>query len=107
MATPLFGGPDEPTHVIRAASVARGQILGPSLPGPGYTAVQVPGIYVETDAKIPCWVRDSKITPSCAGAFEGSTRDVDTKTYVGRYNPVYYAAVGLLPWRFPTQPASI
>ncbi len=28
LATPLFGAPDEHTHVIRATSVVRGEILG-------------------------------------------------------------------------------
>src|SRR5579864_2410448 len=28
LATPLYGSPDEPSHVVRAVSVVHGQILG-------------------------------------------------------------------------------
>lgn len=97
VATPLFGAPDEPAHVIRAAAVARGQILGKSAPGRGRpdTAVRVPRAYDVMGARIGCWVHDPETTPSCAGRFPGTSPDVDTTTYVGRYNPVYYAVVGL------------
>src|SRR5258705_2111054 len=63
-AMPLFSAPDEPSHVIRAAAVARGQLLGdtPRVPltprdvalgrggreggrGTAYLDVSVPGIY--------------------------------------------------------------
>ncbi|HUQ63946.1 MAG TPA: DUF2142 domain-containing protein [Acidimicrobiales bacterium] len=99
-ATPLFGGPDEPTHSIRAASVARGQILGPGRPG-GFTSVTAPAIYDEMGTKISCWVHDSEITATCAGDFVGSAEEKETTTYVGRYNPFYYAAVGVPSLAFP------
>ncbi len=32
IATPLFAAPDEPAHVVRAASVGRGELLGRDVP---------------------------------------------------------------------------
>ena len=33
LASPLFAGPDEPVHVMKAAALVRGQLLGQLDPG--------------------------------------------------------------------------
>lgn len=93
VATPLFGAPDEPTHVVRASSVARGQVIGKKTLD-AYTEVRAPAIYEQVAQRIACWTFKPEQTPACVGAFEGSQRLVPTPTYVGRYNPAYYALVG-------------
>jgi hypothetical protein len=98
VATPLYAAQDEPPHVLRAAAVARGQILlkqAPGPPGTVWTLVEVPSVYGEMYSKVSCWVFRQEITPSCSGAFTGGHQLVSAQTYVGRYNPAYYAAVGL------------
>ena len=63
VATPVFAAPDEPAHVIRAASVGRGELLGhppppaPRVPPFGDALVEVtaPGIY-RNSARVTCFV---------------------------------------------------
>jgi hypothetical protein len=48
VATPLFASPDEPSHVVRAASLVRGQILGDEPRGraaEGSLVVDLPAIF--------------------------------------------------------------
>ncbi|HTW98533.1 MAG TPA: hypothetical protein VMD59_07140, partial [Acidimicrobiales bacterium] len=49
-ASPLFSGPDEPVHVIKAAAVVRGQLLGDLLDGPSspFAEVHIPAFYATT-----------------------------------------------------------
>jgi hypothetical protein len=97
MATPLFGAPDEPAQVVRAASVVRGQILGKPTTVDAFTEVRAPAIYEQMARTLACWTFKPDETPACGGAFQGSQRVETTTTYVGRYDPAYYALVG-----FPT-----
>ena len=97
LATPLFGGPDEPAHVIKAAAVVRGQLVGEVVGGAKspFARVQVPEFYATTRA-IPNCFHQSPTTPaSCAAAPFGSATPSDVLTYVARYPPLYYALVGL------------
>jgi len=91
LATPLFGVPDEPTQVVKAAAVARGELIGTTLSGP-YTGVRVPASLVGT--RYGCFVFQPLAPASCQPAAGGGTRVVDASTYVGRYPPLYYALVG-------------
>lgn len=92
---PLFAAPDEPAHQIRAASVARGQLLGRQVaPGSPLEVVRAPLSLL--DARATCFAFRAGVSASCQPAL-GATggRLHDAVTYVGRYPPVYYAAVGL------------
>jgi hypothetical protein len=97
VATPLYGGPDEPAHVIRADSLVHGELLGRPIPGQpkAVVAVHTAEIYTSAAERLGCWPFYPDNTPACSGAFVGSSRRVPAKTHVGRYNPVYYAVVGV------------
>lgn len=94
VANPLMASPDEPAHVVRAAAVVRGQIVGPD--GPGGTVVELP-YFVERVNRYPtCYMFHADVTGNCDVP---PTQDLGTPTTTvtpaGRYNPLYYAIVGL------------
>lgn len=97
IATPIYGGPDEYAHIIRADSLVHGELLGKPIPGQPKTMVAVKSaeIYWTNAVRFGCWPFRSDTTPDCAGAFVGSPRRVTTETSAGRYNPVYYGLVGI------------
>ena len=97
LATPVMGVPDEPAHVVRAASLVRGQLVGTPRTGPGggraYFA-RVP----ETLAwpKVPCFAHHDSTTPACDVAPRGRGDTlVEVESFAARYSPAYYALVGL------------
>lgn len=109
-ATPVFAAPDEPAHVVRAVSAARGQLLGREFgpgEGPPYPvpvdrkpwlsglAVDVPAVYRHW-GNINCVVFNlyPPATADCL-RFDGPDRDAPALTYVGRYPPEYYLVVGV------------
>ena len=88
-----YGGPDEPAHVIRAAAVAQGDLLGKPVDGfeEGYRQVTVPGALASGDPA--CFRHDETIDASCAVATSSAT-DVAVATSAGTAPPWYYAIVG-------------
>ncbi len=116
IADPLFAPADEGSHTIRAAAVARGQILGSELspsqandltwgiggrqgpPATAYRSVHVPEIY-DTPA-YNCFVFKTSVTPECV-KFSGRRRRLaDVVTAVPRYPPAYYTWVGIVSLPF-------
>jgi hypothetical protein len=95
MASPISSIPDEPAHIIKAAAVVRGELVGAQTgEGGPLLAVRVPRFIEHTD-QITCFVRDVENTPKCSPAIPGdATEIVSGLTSAGLYNPVYYAAVG-------------
>ncbi len=96
LATPIFGGPDEPAHVLRAASLVRGQLLGPHMPGnpEAVTQVRVP-VRFALGASMPlCYIGKFDQPAGCAGRYPTQHGTMKFQTYVGRYPPLYYALVG-------------
>lgn len=89
LATPLGAAPDEPAHLIRAASVVRGQVIvDPSQP------VLVPRYIADTAAQT-CFAFESDVTADCGDELTGDPLQlVEAPTSAIRYNPLYYAAVG-------------
>ncbi len=108
-ATPLGAASDEPTHIVKAAAVARGEFLGQpaeasSSGGQGHEgravmAVVVPATFARDGNLATCYRHHPKRNASCAPPMSTSTRLERTTTYVGRYPPLYYLIVGL-PTRF-------
>jgi hypothetical protein len=103
LATPLFASPDEPAHVVRAASVARGQLLGrtprqSSLRGE--LEVKVPTIFGSA-SQVGCLAFQPDVTANCL-RFRGSTRLSEVVTTAGRHPPLYYAAVGWPSLPYPS-----
>jgi hypothetical protein len=99
-ASPLGSGPDEPAHLDRAVSLVRGQLLGTPPPHPtnankAYVTVRVPEVFADLANDVGCFQFKSAVPAGCQKPLNGSTKDVLTQTYVGRYPPFYYALVGL------------
>jgi hypothetical protein len=92
LGSPIGSGPDEPAHFIKAASVVRGQLVGPQ--GDTGNLVEVPR-YVAWTATQDCFRFDITQPADCAPALQGDMAEtVTTATSAGYYNPVYYALVG-------------
>lgn len=92
-ATPISASPDEPAHLVRAASVARGEWVG--TPSPDGHLVSVPG-YVARTQQTTCFAFHPELPADCP-APAGAPDDDDTATAAttaGLYNPVFYLAVG-------------
>lgn len=96
VATPLFASPDEPTQVIRAAAVVRGQLVGRTVgnAADAATRVRVPEVFASGPPYTACFAFRDTVPASCAPPIDTSTRVVTTTTYAGRYPPLYYLAVG-------------
>ena len=90
-----YGGPDEPAHVIRAAAVAHGDLVGQPVNGlePGYRQVTVPAALASGDPA--CYRHSETTTADCAVAATGSGMS-RVATSAGASPPWYYAIVGLI-----------
>lgn len=106
-AMPLMASPDEPSHVVRAAAVARGQWsgeLGPppqdgSRPGAG-TLVMLPSDYAVLITLPNCIAFRPDEAADCQPEVPPATGGlVPVETFAGQYPPAYYAIVGW-PSRF-------
>jgi hypothetical protein len=95
LASPISSVPDEPAHIVKAAAVVRGEMVGAqSGEGGPLLAVQVPR-FIEHTNQITCFVRDVTATPKCSPPIPGDPDELVTGlTTAGLYNPLYYAAVG-------------
>lgn len=92
LATPIGGSPDEPAHLTKAASVARGQFIGE--PAEIGHLVQVPR-YVAEAHKVACLVYDVNASADCYDDAPADPAElVDAGTTAGAYNPLYYLVVG-------------
>lgn len=111
---PLMASPDEPSHVVRAAAVARGQWsgeLGPaptdtSVPGAA-TTVRLPSDYSQAVALPNCFAFHPNQAASCQPHLAPAGRSTaSVATFAGQYPPLYYALVGW-PSRFLSAEAGI
>ena len=92
VATPISGAPDEPAHIIKAASVARGQFIGTTTQGG--QSVEVPA-YIAFTPALTCFAFQPKKNANCAPPETGSADGlVFSTTSAGLYNPTYYLLVG-------------
>jgi hypothetical protein len=99
VATPLFASPDEPAHVVRAASVVRGEILGSDPPKHsralrGSLLVDLPAIYA-SGSKVACYAFQPNTPANCASFTGSTTKDEEIPTSAGRHPPWFYAIIGL------------
>jgi hypothetical protein len=107
LATPLMASPDEPAHAIKAAAVARGEFYGTPAKatkrGPSSEiTVRVPENIAGLGAIPGCYATHPNVPASCAPTPGASTREVNIATTAGRYEPLYYAIVGLPSLLFPS-----
>lgn len=92
LATPIAAAPDEPAHMVKAASVALGEFTGEF--GPDGTEVDVPQYIAWTHAQT-CTANNDEVTADCAPPVPGAPdRIVGSATTAGLYNPLYYLLVG-------------
>jgi hypothetical protein len=92
LATPISAAPDEPAHLIKAASVVRGQLVG--APGEFGHEVQVPRAVARTH-ELTCFAFHPEQSAACAKSTPGDAAElVDASTTAGLYNPLYYLLVG-------------
>ena len=107
LATPLMASPDEPAHTIKAAAVARGEFYGTparaTKQGPSSEiTVRVPENIAGLGALPSCYATHPNVPASCAPTPGASTREVNTATTAGRYEPLYYGIVGLPSLLWPS-----
>jgi hypothetical protein len=100
-ASPLSSGADEPAHVIRAASLARGQLVGTPItadPDDPRTAVTVPEV-IGSLPEPACYAGHPEVPADCAGPLQQGTPlpggGLRIETTSGRHPPGYYALAGL------------
>lgn len=97
LATPIGAAPDEPDQIVKAAAVARGELVGRRVPGKpeAVTAVTVPQSFAGDANVANCIAFRPQIPAGCDHGLRGSARPTRATTIVGRYPPLYYAVVGL------------
>jgi hypothetical protein len=92
LATPIAAAPDEPAHMVKAASIALGEYSGAF--GRDGTKVDVPEYVAWTHAQT-CTANNEDATADCIPAVPGDPDAiVESATTAGLYNPLYYLLVG-------------
>ena len=102
LGNPLMAAPDEPAHAIKAAAVANGDLTTESTEAPfGFqtapmSSVEVPAAYAALNSSLRCFGPPVPAPVPCLDDTPiGTDRSIATgSTYVGAYQPVYYAMVG-------------
>jgi len=92
VAVPVFSVPDEVAHATKGIAQARGQIVGEEIPGTRHIVVDLPEGY-EYDGRILCYATVEELSASCAVPLGAEGGAEWFNTWVGAYNPVYYALV--------------
>lgn len=93
LASPVFSVPDENAHATKAIAQARGQVIGYTVPGVKHIVVDLPVGY-EYSPQLLCFAYAPERPADC-GVELGDRSGAETfNTWVGAYNPVYYAVVG-------------
>jgi len=93
LATPLGASPDEPAHIIKAAAVVRGELLGDLTDTPGVTTVQVPP-GIASAKSWTCYAFQAMVEANCILPIIDAPGLAAATTSAGLYNPVYYTVVG-------------
>ncbi|WP_382307432.1 DUF2142 domain-containing protein [Herbiconiux sp. UC225_62] len=93
LATPIGGSPDEPAHVVKAASVVRGELLPETMVERG-GVLHVPNAFAFEYSQ-GCFAFFADTPASCAPPLTGDPAElVETYSSASLYNPVYYWLVG-------------
>ncbi|MDJ0351176.1 DUF2142 domain-containing protein [Pseudarthrobacter sp. PH31-O2] len=106
LATPLMAFPDEVSHTIKAAAVARGQFVVQAGQSYGHGVhVQVPS-YIANLSDQTCTAFKREMAASCAPSIPLDDNYLTIGvTSAGMYNPMYYWIVGLPSLIFSGAPA--
>lgn len=104
LATPLAAAPDEPSHVVEAAALVRGQVTPPRdlpiLTGTLYR-VRVPFTAASTGALPTCFALFPERSAACQPRIRPDVAPVTAATQFGNYPPLYYGVVGTATRLFP------
>lgn len=101
LGMPLMSSPDEPSHVVKAAAVVRGQLGGELGAAPvdgtepgAPTYVDVPSDITDSE-DLACYRFTDEVPADCQPDLEARQPGlVPAKTYAGQYPPLYYVLVG-------------
>ncbi len=96
-ATPLGAAPDEPSQIIQAAAIVRGQFDQPeqnTASGPEAN-VQVPEWVAEVAYLPDCFAFRPQTSAGCAPRLDRSSVSTMASTQFSHYPPLYYVIVGL------------
>ncbi len=96
LATPLGAAPDEPTQIVKAAAVVRGEIVGTSATArpTAFVTVRVPASFATDGNLATCYAGRDTVPAGCAPQLSDQSKLVQANTYVGRNPPLYYLLVG-------------
>ena len=94
LTAPLFSGPDEPAHVIKASGVVRGQFVGRAGPVPTIGVMRVPRGIASANDVPGCFAFKSNVSAACAPEIENSYSISRAPTPASLYPPLYYLLVG-------------
>jgi hypothetical protein len=96
VANPRMASPDEPAHAVKAAATVRGEFAADeSKYNPGRGDFDVPKLFSEVWS-LTCYAFHPDTTAKCITPFSGDLNAPSTSTsHVDRYNPLYYAIIGL------------
>ncbi|MEX0846486.1 MAG: DUF2142 domain-containing protein [Ilumatobacteraceae bacterium] len=106
LASPPSSVPDEPHHIVKAASIWQGQLQGPTQPldpeniDPSITAqlLRTPASYAAIN-EASCYAFRSEVPATCIPDITDSGDIVGSLSAAGPYPPTFYALVGW-PTRF-------
>lgn len=93
LASPVFSVPDENAHVAKAVAQSHGEVIGRTDPDRPHLIVDLPEGY-DYNHGVMCYIFHPEISADCPAEFGDGTGMRDFATWVGAYNPVYYAIVG-------------
>jgi Predicted membrane protein (DUF2142) len=102
VSTPLGAAPDEPSHMIDAAAVVRGQFdtrevplyIG-LVPVGRISVVHVPDWVANTKPLAACFEGRPSVPASCSPSVGTDTREVEARSQFSNYPPLYYLVVGV------------
>jgi hypothetical protein len=101
ISTPLGAASDEPSHMIQAGALVRGQLDGrqvelrlSGIPVGMIGTVDVPQWLRDADSLATCFAEKPAVSAACAPTVGKQDRTVPAETQFTNYPPLYYALVG-------------
>ncbi|WP_162940263.1 DUF2142 domain-containing protein [Gryllotalpicola protaetiae] len=97
IATPVAASPDENAHLVKAAGVVRGQLTGEATHDASIRDFTLPSTFAQLGEAPNCFAFRPDTTADCSVGVTHRLPDTTTtaQSWVGNYNPLYYAVVGL------------
>lgn len=91
LASPIYSGPDEPSHVVHAAAIPRGDLIGTSQKDDPEVEVTAPRVY---SADPECFAFHPDVPADCFHLADTLSGDGTLGTYTARYLPPYSTFIG-------------